>query len=328
MLDDLSRRFINRWQGGMPLDPRPYAVMAERLGCDEDSLLRCIRALLENGWISRFGPFYDASAMGGGLTLAALSVPEERFDAVTARVNAHPQVAHNYRRDHRLNMWFVIATEHPEEVADVLRAIETDTGLRVYDCPKQREFYIGLQLHIDEQGRVDTVALDQRALRVDTEATAIDADERRLIAATQGGLPLEIDPWSAVARSTGLDAGEVLERLRSLLERGIIRRIGAAPNHYRLGLRGNGMTVWDVPDDEVEAVGRILGRMDCVSHCYQRPRHRPDWPYNLFAMVHGPDRDAVRRRLARIEAALDRSYPHEVLFSSAILKKTGLRLAA
>ncbi len=332
MPDELSRRFINAWQGGVPLVERPYAAMAESLHCDESELLEHIRRLLDERWITRFGPFYDAAAMGGGLTLAALSVPESRFEAVTGQVNAHPEVAHNYRRDHRLNMWFVVATERPEALPRVLDAIGKETGLRVYDCPKQREFYIGLQLQIGEDGRVDTLPLQQPAgpssAAALTRRPSLDDADRCLLAATQAGLPLRADPWSPLAGVTGLDAVEIRRRLQAMMESGVIRRIGAAPNHYKLGLRGNGMTVWDVPDDEVEAVGRQLGKLDCVSHCYLRPRHRPDWPYNLFAMLHGQDRQAVRDKLVAVESQLPGDYPHEVLFSSAILKKTGLRLAA
>jgi len=299
VLDELSRNFINRWQGGVPLCSRPYARMAE--------------------------------AMGGGLTLAALSVPEARFDEVTRRVNAHPEVAHNYRREHELNMWFVVATETPGQVSRVLEAIGAETGLKVYDCPKQREFFIGLQLHVDENGHVDTVPLDA-AVRGEgataPQRAMPDAVDRRLIAATQAGLPLRLDPFAQLAQDCHLDEAEVLQRFGDLIAAGIIRRIGAAPNHYKLGLRGNGMTVWNIPDDEVDRIGSLLGGQDFVSHCYQRPRHQPQWPYNLFAMLHGEDRDAVLRKLARLESRLPRSYPHEVLFSSAILKKTGLRLAA
>jgi DNA-binding Lrp family transcriptional regulator len=327
VLDELSRRIINDWQGGVPLSERPYADMAAALGCEEERLLTALQHLLEARWITRFGPFYDAAAMGGGLTLAAIPVPPPRFDAVTEIVNAHPEVAHNYRRDHRLNMWFVVATERPEQVAAVLRRIGEQTGLPVYDCPKQREFYIGLKLHIAGDGSVDTRPLEGGA-RPAARSPAPDAADRRLIAATQAGLPLRSDPWSALAGPTGLDADEIPGRLSAMLASGIIRRIGIAPNHYRLGLRGNGMTVWNVPDEEVETIGRLIGASDFVSHCYQRPRHLPDWPYNLFAMLHGQDRAAVMQKLALLESRLPRDYPHEVLFSSAILKKTGLRLAA
>ena len=155
----------------------------------------------------------------------------------------------------------------------------------------------------------------------------IDAMDRRLIEATQGGLPLCAEPYEAVAETLGLEAEEVMDRLERMLARGIVRRIGAVPNHYALGYRANGMSVWDVDDAEVAALGRAVGALDFVSHCYRRPRHRPDWPYNLFAMVHGRDRDEVTAQVDEIARILGPAcHGHDVLYSTRILKKTGLRL--
>lgn len=152
--------------------------------------------------------------------------------------------------------------------------------------------------------------------------------DRRIIVATQAGLPLVPRPYHRLAEELGTTAAEVQSRLAGMLDRGIIRRIGAVPNHYALGYRFNGMTVWDVEDARVDELGAAVGALDFVTHCYRRPRHRPDWPYNLFAMVHGPDRESAEAMVARIAALLgDACRAHEVLYSSRILKKTGLRIA-
>ncbi len=160
-----------------------------------------------------------------------------------------------------------------------------------------------------------------------THAPPIDAVDRQLILATQAGLPLTPEPYRELARQLAISESEVIERLQRMLERGVIRRIGAVPNHYTLGFRGNGMTVWDVPDEKAVEYGERIGALDFVSHAYQRPRHLPEWRYNLFAMAHGRDHDEVREK-ARIIAELlgDDCRAHEILFSTRILKKTGLRL--
>jgi len=156
----------------------------------------------------------------------------------------------------------------------------------------------------------------------------LDPVDRRIVAATQGGLPLVTQPYHAIAKDLGLEPADVMGRLQTLLESGAIRRIGAVPNHYALGWKANGMSVWDVPDEHVTEAGRMVGALEFVSHCYKRPRHLPDWPYNLFAMVHGRSRDEVDEKLVRIAAVLgDWDRGHDVLFSSKILKKTGLRIA-
>jgi len=158
--------------------------------------------------------------------------------------------------------------------------------------------------------------------------SGLDPVDRRIVAATQGGLPLVARPYHAIAEELGIAPADVMRRMQNLLDTGAIRRIGAVPNHYALGWRANGMSVWDVPDDHVAEAGRMVGALEFVSHCYRRPRHLPNWPYNLFAMIHGRGRDEVAGKLTRIAAVLgDRDRGHDLLYSSRILKKTGLRIA-
>ena len=158
---------------------------------------------------------------------------------------------------------------------------------------------------------------------------ALDAVDRRLIVATQGGLPRVSRPYDALARELGIAAEAVLARLRRMLDTGVIRRIGAVPNHYAIGYTANGMSVWDVADERIDELGAQVGALGFVTHCYRRPRRLPDWPYNLFAMVHSQNREEVSARVAEIAALLgDACRGHDVLFSTAILKKTGLRIAA
>ncbi|MFO1352425.1 MAG: AsnC family transcriptional regulator [Gammaproteobacteria bacterium] len=155
----------------------------------------------------------------------------------------------------------------------------------------------------------------------------IDAIDRRIILLTQDGLPLTPRPYHAIAAQLDLTPEEVMARLQAMLASGAIRRIGAVPNHYALGYRANGMSVWDVPDDRIVECGRAIGALDFVSHCYQRPRHLPEWPYCLFAMVHGHNRAEVEEKVARIAALIwPDDHGHQVLYSTRILKKTGLRL--
>jgi siroheme decarboxylase len=157
--------------------------------------------------------------------------------------------------------------------------------------------------------------------------TPIDDTDRAIIKATQAGLPLTPQPYHDIAGQLGIDADDLMARMQHMLEQGIIRRIGLVPNHYAIGYRANGMTVWDVPDESIQRVGQRIGELEFVSHCYHRPRHLPEWPYNLFAMVHGRTRDEVSDKVETIAALLgDADRGHEILYSSRILKKTGLRL--
>ena len=156
----------------------------------------------------------------------------------------------------------------------------------------------------------------------------IDDTDRLIITATQSGLPLTENPYQLIAEQLNLDTSEVMARMQAMLDRGIIRRIGIVPNHYKLGFKANGMSVWNVLDDRIDELGELIGALDFVSHCYQRPRFLPEWPYNLFAMVHGKSREEVQEKVEKIAALLaDNDRGHDVLFSTRILKKTGLRIA-
>lgn len=145
-MDARDRELIDALHGGFPIVERPYAAVADVLGIAEDDVIARLSRLLDDGTLTRFGPLYDAATLGGAFTLAAMSVPEVQFDAVAEIVNSFPEVAHNYRRDHELNMWFVVATETRDGIADTLDRIERRTGLRVLDLPKEQEYFLELRL--------------------------------------------------------------------------------------------------------------------------------------------------------------------------------------
>jgi DNA-binding Lrp family transcriptional regulator len=147
-MDELDRSILNSLQGGFPVSERPFRDVASDLGTTESELITRIRCMLDDGLLTRFGPLYHAENMGGALSLCAMQVPPERFDAVAKQVNAFAEVAHNYQRDHEMNMWFVLATESAEKLTATLRCIEEDTGLTVYNFPKQAEFFVGLNLPV------------------------------------------------------------------------------------------------------------------------------------------------------------------------------------
>jgi DNA-binding Lrp family transcriptional regulator len=147
-MDALDRRIINELQGGFPVCEYPYREVADRLGSTESELITRIGCMLDDGLLTRFGPMYHAENMGGALSLCAMRVPNDRFETVTEMVNAHPEVAHNYQRDHDMNMWFVLATETPAALQAAIDRIEAQTGLSVFNLPKLEEFYVGLHFTV------------------------------------------------------------------------------------------------------------------------------------------------------------------------------------
>ena len=332
-LDAIDLAIVDRLQDGLPLVSRPFSAVAAALGLTEAQTVERLGRLLEVGALSRFGPMYNAERMGGAFTLAALSVPPERFDEVAARVNALPEVAHNYRREHHYNMWFVVATERAEQVPHVLAEIERLTGIAPLDLPKLDEYFLRLRLPIGDTAAELSRTTDAlmggagEAPNRPSRASELDATDRRLVLATQAGLPIAPDPFAQLASRVELSEQEVVDRFARMLRTGVVRRIAAVPNHYTLGFRANGMSVWAVDDDAIAALGPAVGALPCVSHCYRRPRRLPDWPYNLFAMVHGRSRDDVMGGVWRVAAVLGGACrKHEVLFSTQVLKKTGMRI--
>ncbi len=332
-MNELSRRLIDDWQGGFPLCERPFAVVAERLDSSEDAVLQALRELLADGTLTRFGPLYQIERLGGAFSLAALQAPEADFDRIAGIVNGFPEVAHNYRREHAFNMWFVLATETPAGMNDTVQRIAATTGLPVFNFPKEREYFIEARFAVGA-GRVEGSASPAEH---PSPPTPLPQGERGvsiqafkpLILATQAGLPLTPQPYHVLAVQLDSDAATVTAGLQTLLDAGAIRRIGVVPNHYRIGYAANGMTVWDVADQAVDELGEQVGGLEFVTHCYRRPRHLPDWPYNLFAMAHGGSRDEVATKAGRIAEVLgDACRARDILYSTRILKKTGLRLAA
>jgi len=355
MTDDLSRTdraVINAFQGGFPAVERPFEPAARALrerGIDMDAgeLLGRIRSLDADGTLTRFGPLINAEEIGGRATLVATHAPEDRFEEIAEQVNSHDEVAHNYEREHpHLNMWFVVsvagdtaggpgtddAATARERVRAVLDAIEAETGQETYNLPKQREFRVEAKFLVDgpiPEGDVDLSALGP-ALSP-TGRTALTPAELDLVLEIQDGLPLTGTPYRDVADAIDREVGWVLATIKRFEAEGKIRRIGVVPNHYALGYTENGMTVWDVPDDLVAEVGPAVASMEFVTHCYERPRHEGVWPYNFFAMTHGRTEAESQRRIEQVRETMETFWDvgeddWDTLFSTRILKKTGIRL--
>ena len=338
-LDRLDRAVVNAFQGGFPVVEEPFepaaAALRERgvdVGADE--LLERVRKLDEEGVLTRFGALVDAQEIGGAATLVAMHAPEERFDEVAEQVNAHREVAHNYEREHpHLNMWFVVSVADPEEVERVLREIEAETGQETYNLPKQREFRVEAKFLLE--GPISDGDVDLSGLGPDVEPVdrgTLTPAERDLVVEIQDGLPVTATPYADVAEELGVDTEWVLRTLRRFDAEGKVRRVGVVPNHYALGYTENGMTVWDVPDDLVEEVGPAVASLGFVTHCYERPRHEGVWPYNFFAMTHGRSEAESRERVRRVRETMEEYWDvgdddWDTLFSTRILKKTGIRLA-
>jgi DNA-binding Lrp family transcriptional regulator len=286
----------------------------------------------DEGVLSRFGALINAEEIGGTATLVATHAPEDSYDEHVELVNAHPEVAHNYEREHpHLNMWFVLSVAEESRVDEVLAEIEAETGEATYNLPKQQEFHVGAKFPV---GGPQTQAVDCSELGPDvtpTESKTLTPEELDLVLEIQGGLPITETPYADVADAIGADTEWVVRTIKRFNQEGKVRRVGAIPNHYSLGYSENGMTVWDVPDDVIDEVGPAIAEFDFVTHCYERPRHEGVWPYNFFAMTHGRSEAESEQRIQQVHDRMTDYWDvgeddWDTLFSTRILKKTGIRL--
>ncbi|NOV24773.1 Lrp/AsnC family transcriptional regulator [Cupriavidus necator] len=312
-------------QRGFPLQPRPYQALAAKAGWCEHALLSLLARDLGTGRISRVGAVFAPNVIGVS-TLGALSVPPAQLDRVAARVSACAAVSHNYARSgHRYNLWFVAGARERGTLDATLASIGDLTGQAPLDLPMAREYHIDLGFPLARQH--DTRPR-RRAGPVSPAAVALDDDDWRLVAALEAGLALTPRPFDALARQARLSVPKVLERLAQWSAQGVVRRLGVVLRHGRFGYRHNAMCVWDVPDGRVDAIGMRLARQPRVTLCYRRERRLPDWPYNLFAMVHARSAQDLQPALARIRAAagLD-TLPGTVLVGTHCYKQRGTRYA-
>ena len=320
-LNELDLRLLNDFQRDFPLQPRPFAALATHLGTDEATVIERLRQLRETGAISRIGAVIPPNVIGAS-ALATLAVPPERLDDVAHFVSAFPEVNHNYEREHHFNLWFVATAASAERLQAVFDEIED-----VCECgpvlvlPMLEEYHIdlGFDLLASDAGNRVAKAAPRQAV------VSLSEQERQIIAVLQEGLPIVERPYSCL----GLPEQEAIALLARWLDVGLVKRFGVVVRHHELGYTANAMTVWDVPDAEVSEAGRRIAASGGVTLCYRRARCLPDWPYNLFCMVHGKDRADVQARIDALatECGLD-AYPRRVLFSRRRFKQRGAHYTA
>lgn len=347
-LDHLDLALLNDWQHRFPLRVQPFTAIGASLGIDVQSVLDRYRALQARGAFSRIGGVFGAGA-GGSALLCAFAVPAARLEAVAALVSAQPGVNHNYEREHAWNLWFVITGVDAPTVAAAVDALEAACGLRALRLPMQRAYRIDLGFDLrrplamhdsigpngpnaagestrretsgdDPAGRPAAGALLQRPA-----PAAVLPSDRPLAACAERGLPLVERPFAVWAEACARTEPDVLDTLRCWLEHGTLRRFGVVVRHHEAGFLHNAMTVFDVPDAQVDVCGERLAVQPGVTLAYRRARDA-GWPYNLYCMVHGRDRAAVTAAIDAVVAGAGLAgRPRALLFSRRRFKQCGAR---
>jgi siroheme decarboxylase len=324
-LDDFDRRLLNAMQGAFPIEPRPYAAVARDLGVPEERVLTRVRELIGDRIIRQVTPIYDTRALGYGSMLVAAKVDAEHPWRAAKIVNSHPGVSHNYLRNHAFNMWFTIAVEEDSKLGlqgtlDVLQELTGAESIR--QLPTLKLFKIRMDLEM--AGTTQDLASAGVAVEpAQLERRPYDELDKAVIRATQGDLPVVPEPYVAAARELGMTVDALVEHLRGMVDRGLLRRVAAILFHRRAGFSANGMGVWKVPGERVADVGPRMAAFRGISHCYERPTYE-DWPYQLFTMAHGRSKEECDAVLDAIGASIPEIEDRATLYSSTEFKKVRL----
>ncbi|MDK1031226.1 MAG: radical SAM protein [Planctomycetia bacterium] len=319
-LDDMDRKILSIIQTDLPVLERPFDELAKRLGADADEIIARVRRLIASGIIRRMGPVFDSRRLGYVSTLVGARVPAERLTEVAERVSRLQGVTHNYSRRHAFNLWFTLTAQSADEIDTILESLRRETGIEEFHSFPALDVY-----KIRVNFRLSDDVPPPRAASVPTAEppVCLDEDQRKLVRLLQDDFAAVEEPFAELAERLGWSRQRVIEQTRDWVSSGVIRRFGAVVNHRRLGFQANAMVGFCVLPERAEAVGRRLAQCTEISHCYRR-RPIPEWPYNVFAMVHGQSEDEVRKFVDRIAAELDLS-DYDVLFSVTEFKKSSMR---
>lgn len=306
---------VDRWQRNFPLVSNPFAVVGQSAGLDEAATIAAFARLRDLKVLSRIGAVVRPNTVGASM-LVAMRVAPERVDEVAAVVSAEPLVTHNYEREHAVNLWFVVAGPDATSLAATLSRIEQRTGLPLLRLPLVEAFHLDLGFALTGER--------SHRIPVRTVRHCANPRDQRLLAAIEDGLPLVARPYRDAGRKIGLAEEEVIDHLSRLLAAGVVSRFGCVVRHRLLGYTANAMAVWDVPDSVVDVVARGFTNNPHVTLCYQRPRNLPDWPYNLFCMIHARTRSEALATIDDLNAiAQTNHYDQSVLFSTRCFKQRG-----
>jgi DNA-binding Lrp family transcriptional regulator len=324
-MDERDKRLLNAMQAEIPLTPRPFEALGIPLNLSEGEVLARVEEQKRRGIVRQIGGIFDTRSLGYHSSLVAMRVPPERLESAAETVNGHPGVSHNYRRDHAFNLWFTIAAPPGGDLAWTvarLRELAGAESARLF--PTLRLFKIGVRLDLEGgPGSARGEAGYSDANRPAAGRDGLRPMDIAVIRELQEDLSLVPLPFAPMARRIGISEAELLTTASRLRAEGYLRRMAAVLRHREAGFRANAMGVWAVPADRAEDVGTIMGSFAGVSHCYLRPTY-PDWPYNVFTMVHGQDAPACQSvidALARATGVTE----YALLYSTKEYKKVRLR---
>lgn len=327
-LDDVDRELLNALQWDFPVEARPFAALGERLDRSEDDVFARVQRIKAAGILRQLSAIFDTRALGYGSSLVAARIAPDRIDEAAEVISRHPGVSHNYKRNHSYNLWYTVAVPPGDSLEAHVDVLHRDSGSETTRLlPTLQLYKIGVKLDMTGRTAADARSEVQAHERPDRSGAVVAPDlspfEVDAIRTLQDDLPVVERPFAVAADRLGTDEATVLTLLRSLRERGLMRRFAAVMNHRSAGFKANAMGVWAVPDQRADEIGPVMAGFAAVSHCYRRPTY-DDWPYTVFTMVHGRSARDCEATIAaiRTETGIDE---HALLWSVKEYKKTRVR---
>ena len=323
-LSELDERILSIIQTNFPVRPRPFDVLAQRLGSDTDEIIRRISRMHQMGVIRRLGAVFDSRSLGYASTLVATRIPTDRIAEVAKIISSLPGVTHNYQRQHAYNLWFTLTAESDQQIQSILDMLRRETGItEFHSLPALAVYKIRVDFQLGKRQGASVASEQSSALDRPECPADLSEDQKQLVRFLQEDLPLVLQPFDQVGKNLHWNPQRVIGQINEWINNGVIRRFGAVLAHRRLGFRANGMACFTIPEDKIDDIGRQLAKSPDISHCYHRPT-LPDFPYNLFAMVHGRSEKQVRATVSDMAKELALK-DYEVLFSTVEHKKTSMK---
>lgn len=321
-LELIDKKILNAIQGRFPLEEKPFETIGNKAGCSEEEAIARVVKLKQNRVIRQISAIFDTRALGYSSTLVAASIPKDNEEAGALKLNEHPGVSHNYRRNHKFNVWYTVTIAPDsllglEKTVAVLHKICGAESTRI--LPTLKLFKIGVNLNIVEGEHASNDGFSDKDRKKALEHFGLTEEDILLIRELQKDIPVVPAPYDEIAARAGMTTEQILARTKTFQEHGKMRRFAAVLNHRNAGFISNAMGVWDVPPEKIDETGPVMAAFPEVSHCYQRPTYS-DWPYSIFTMVHAKSDEECKDILTRISEKTGVTN-YDALFSTREYKK-------
>ena len=319
-MDELDKEILNEIQWSFPLVTRPFDAIAKKFNTTPEIVKERLNSLKESGVLRQLSAIFDTRKLGYTSSLVAMEIESDKLEHVANQINRHPGVSHNYERDHQFNLWFTLAVPPGTDLKTELEKFNVLSGIKkVRMLPTLQLFKIGVKLDLVDEKKHDIAPTEEKKEIKETKFVATEQD-KDFIRELQKNMEIVDEPFVNAAKNLGMTEQEVFEKMKHYEDIGVMRRFAAILRHRQIGFTANGMIVWKVDKDKIPEVGATLGSFPQVSHCYERPTY-PDWPYNVFSMIHCKTHDEAYDVAKTIQDQIHVD-DYNILFSTREFKKT------